>query len=210
MISRLLVPVGTAAGLTGATAAVSASVKYVRSFASGHLFSVGDVPWAPVGLVLGARVYPDGSPSSFLRGRLDLARILLASGKIERILVSGDHAAKEFDEPAAMRRYLWECGVPEHKIVVDPHGYDTYASCLRARDVYDVTGLTAITQTYHLPRAVGTARALGLDAAGVGDRSVSFRRRAWAQGVIRDQLACVKTVADLRRDRRRTGSARAG
>ncbi len=205
MISRLLVSVGTAAGLTGAAATVSASVRYVRSFADGHLFSVVDVPWAPVGLVLGARVYPDGSPSSFLRGRLDLARILLASGKIEKILVSGDQAAKEFDETAAMHRYLSECGVADHKIILDPHGHDTYASCVRARDVYDVTRLTVITQTYHLPRAVGTARALGLDAAGVGDRSVSFRRRAWAHGVIRDQLACVKTVADLRRDHRRTG-----
>lgn len=191
---------GAVTGLVGA-GTVGGSVAYVRSFARGHLFGVGDVPFAPVGLVLGARVYPDGMPSSFLRARLDLARVLLARGKIERILVSGDHAAPEFDEPEAMRRYLSECGVSDNKIIIDPHGYDTYDSCFRARNVYHLDRLTVITQTYHLPRAVGTARALGLEAAGVGDASARGLRRAWVRGTVRDQLACTKTIVDLATDR---------
>lgn len=199
---RGLVQVGATAAASAAAATVCASVLHVRSFARGHLFPIDDVPSAPVGLVLGARVYPDGNPSTFLRARLDLARVLLARGKIDKIIVSGDHAAPEYDEPVAMQRYLIACGIPEHKIIADPHGYDTYDSCIRARDVYRRRTLTVITQQYHLPRAVGTARALGLDAAGVGDRSAKMLRRAWVRGLIRDQLACVKTVVDLWSGRR--------
>lgn len=191
--------VGATTGLAGLAAAggVGASASYVRSFSRGHLYPPNDVPSAPVGLVLGARVYPDGTPSTFLRARLDLAGTLLAREKIEQILVSGDHAAPEYDEPAAMQNYLRASGIPDSKIITDPHGYDTYDSCIRARDVYRLHRITVITQQYHLPRAVGTARALGLDAAGVGDRSAKTLRRSWIHGLARDQLACVKTIVDL-------------
>ncbi|QDP94579.1 hypothetical protein FOE78_00415 [Microlunatus elymi] len=183
-------------------AALAGSVGYVRSFARGRLFSAADVPYAPVGLVLGALAYSDGTPSPFLQARLDLARQLLAAGKIGMILVSGDHAAPAFDETLCMQEYLHARGVRRDKIVVDRHGYDTYDSCVRARDVFGVTKVTVITQSYHLPRAVGTARAIGLDANGVGDDTVRERRTSWTRGAIRDQLACLKTVTDLALQRR--------
>ncbi|WP_091526264.1 SanA/YdcF family protein [Microlunatus soli] len=202
--SGYLPRVGRSAALAtgvGVTAVAVAS-GYVRSIARGHLFGVTDVPYAPVGLVLGAQVYADGTPSSFLRARLDLGRFLLAQGKVGMLLVSGDHAAPDFDETEAMRRYLVDQGVPADLIVVDRHGYDTYDSSVRARDVFGATKITVITQSYHLPRAVGTARAVGLDAAGVGDDSVRDRRFAWTKGVLRDQLACLKTLSDLSTERR--------
>jgi vancomycin permeability regulator SanA len=179
-----------------------ASVGYVRAKARGRLFAEDTVPYAPVGLVLGALAYPDGTPSSFLAARLDLGRRLLAAGRVDVLLVSGDRTPPDYDEPAAMVRHLVAAGVPESRIVVDPCGFDTYDSCVRARDVYGVTQLTVITQSYHLPRAVGTARAVGLDAVGVGDDTVRNRRLSWYRGLVRDQLACVKTVVDLRTDRR--------
>jgi hypothetical protein len=49
---------------------------------------------------------------------------------------------------------------------------------------------------------VGTARLIGLDAVGVGDRTVRLREEGdglnepWARGWVRDQVACVKTVWD--------------
>jgi vancomycin permeability regulator SanA len=170
--------------------------------ARGHLFSENTVPYAPVGLVLGALAYSDGTPSSFLAARLDLGRRLLESGRVDVLLLSGDRTPPDYDEPNAMVRHLLDAGVPESRLIVDPCGYDTYDSCVRARDVYGATKLTMITQSYHLPRAVGTARAVGLDAAGVGDDSVRNRRIAWVKGTVRDQLACVKTVVDLATERR--------
>jgi vancomycin permeability regulator SanA len=54
-----------------------------------------------------------------------------------------------------------------------------------------------VSQSYHLPRAVGIARRLGLDAYGVGDESVRGRREPWVSGSVRDRVACVKASWDL-------------
>lgn len=188
-------------------AAVASAAGYVRSLARGRIYAADQVPATPIGIVFGALVYSDGTPSAFLRGRLDLGRQLLESGKIKTILVTGDHAAEFSDETAAMKRYLIDKGVPETMIIVDRYGFDTYDSVVRARDLFGVKQATMITQSYHLPRAVGTARAVGLDAVGVGDTTVRERRIAWTKGLIRDQFACLKTVYDLATRRRPTGGS---
>ncbi len=180
----------------------TACVVVVRSAARGHLYGETDVPATPVALVLGAQVYPDGTPSPFLAARLDVTRRLYENGRVETVLVSGDSLAPEYDEPLAMRRYLVEAGVPADRVRLDRHGFDTYESCLRARDVFGLRRITLVSQAYHLPRAVGTARLLGLEAVGVGDRSVQWvttgqRSGTWRLGALRDVLACVKTVRDL-------------
>ena len=194
-------------GTVTAAGVVVGSVALVRGYAAGHLYREAAAPTAPVALVLGAEVYPDGTPSPFLAGRLDLARRLLAAGRVQVLLLSGDGAAREYDEPEAMQAYLLAAGVPADRMVLDRYGLDTYDSCLRAARVYGVRRVVVVTQSYHLPRAVGTARALGLDAEGVGDVRVRRVSRAWARGLLRDQLACVKTVVDLATRRRPTLSA---
>lgn len=195
----VLVGAGLAAGL-----AVLGSVGWVRATASGFTWTdddLGQVPATPVALVLGAQVYPSGTPSPFLAGRLDLAKRLYDAGRVEVVLVSGDNGAREYNEPDAMRRYLVDAGVPAEKVVADYAGFDTYDSCSRAQRIFGVDRLTVVTQGYHLPRAVATCRALGLDAVGVADDG--FRgTEAWRRGAFRDQIACVKTVLDVvtRRD----------
>jgi vancomycin permeability regulator SanA len=180
-----------------AAGVVVGSVAFVRAHAVGHLHREADAPDAPVALVLGAEVYPDGTPSAFLARRLDLARRLLEAGRASVLLLSGDGAAPEYDEPEAMRAYLAAAGVPAGRMVLDRFGLDTYDSCFRAARVYGARRLLVVTQNYHLPRAVGTARALGLDAEGVGDPTVRGISSAWLRGLLRDQVACVKTVLDL-------------
>lgn len=183
-------------GLAGLTT-VAASVVFVRHHAEGHLYDEVDVPPAPVALVLGAQVSPDGTPSGFLAARLELARRLYQAGKVKVILVSGDNMAPEYNEPEAMQAYLVRRGVPAAKVVTDYAGFDTYDSCARAARIFGVSELIVVTQSYHLPRAVATCRRLGLSANGVGDETARQARRAWRTGVVRDQLACVKTVMDL-------------
>jgi vancomycin permeability regulator SanA len=184
------------AGVTG-LAALAGAVAFVRSKASGHIYAESDVPAAPAALVLGAKVNPDGTPSDFLRARLDLAKRLYDARLAETIIVSGDHLAPEFDESVAMRNYLIKAGLPTDKVIVDPGGFDTYESCLRAKRILNLSQLTVVTQSYHLVRAVATCRALGIDAMGVGDDSAWQYSMAWWHGAIRDQLACLKTIIDL-------------
>ena len=178
-------------------AAVGSCVAWVRAPARGYIRNEHNVPRVPVALVLGAQVYPSGWPSAFLRARLDLAKRLYDAKRVETILVSGASDAPEYDEPKAMRAYLIEAGVPETDIIEDRHGDDTYDSCVRAKEVFGLDEVVLVSQSYHLPRAVGTARRLGLRAYGVGDESVRSRREPWISGSIRDQAACVKAVWDL-------------
>jgi vancomycin permeability regulator SanA len=104
--------------------------------------------------------------------------------------------AEEYNEPEAMRTYLINAGVPAEAVIADYAGFDTYDSCVRALRIFGVTKLIVVTQSYHLPRAVASCRALGIEATGVGDDSVRHGV-AWKRGAIRDQLACAKTVIDL-------------
>jgi vancomycin permeability regulator SanA len=174
-----------------------ASVLWVNVGADGHLFDERDVPAAPVALVLGAQVDPDGTPSPFLLGRLELARRLYLAGKVKVLLVSGDHMNWDYDEPEAMRGWLIDHGVPGRRIVRDYAGFDTYDSCARAVRVFGVRRAIVVTQAYHLPRAVTVCRRLGLDADGVGDESVRQFRGPWLENSTREQAACVKAVFDV-------------
>ena len=182
-------------GLAG-IGVLAGSIGFVRATSARHLYPPESVPAAPVALVLGARVFPSGTPSPFLAARLDLAHRLYLDGKVRVVLVSGDNMAPEYNEPDAMRGYLIDAGMPPEDVVADYAGFDTYDSCARAQRIFGVQELIVVTQGYHLPRAVATCRALGVDATGVGDYTQQ-QARAWRRGAIRDQLACVKTVIDL-------------
>ena len=182
-------------GLAG-VGLLAGSIGFVRLTSAAHLHPPESVPPAPVALVLGAQVYPSGTPSPFLAARLDLAHRLYRDGKVRVVLVSGDNMAPEYNEPDAMRDYLISAGMPAEAVIADYAGFDTYDSCARALRIFGVDQLVVVTQGYHLPRAVATCRALGVDATGVGDYTQQ-NTRSWRRGSIRDQFACVKTVIDL-------------
>ena len=191
-----------AALVVAVPAAVLGSGAWLRHEARGHVYDTGAVPQAPVVLVLGAQVQPDGTPSPFLAARLDLARRLYEAGTARAVLVSGDHREWAYDEPGAMRRWLVERGVPERKVVQDHAGFDTYDSCVRARKVFGVTRMIVVTQSFHIERAVALCRQAGIDAVGVGDDSVRRHTVAWQRGAFRERLAAVKAAWDVatRRD----------
>src|SRR5262249_8891754 len=89
------------------------------------------------------------------------------AGKAESVLVSGNAAGSSGDETREMTSYLVARGVSTAKIVVDPYGLDTYDTCARAVQVFDIRRALLVTQAYHLPRAVSLCRGLGMDADGV-------------------------------------------
>ncbi|MBU8856967.1 MULTISPECIES: ElyC/SanA/YdcF family protein [unclassified Micromonospora] len=195
LLRRLLVLATVAVMLLG-TATV-ASVSWVRAAAEGRLFDAADAPETPVALVLGTKVEPDGTPASFLAGRLEIARRLYAAGKVQVLLLSGDNMDRDYDEPGAMRRWLVDRGVPAEKTVLDHAGFDTYDSCVRAHRVFGVRRATVVTQSFHLPRAVALCRDAGIDAVGVGDDTA--RRHAGQSRIssTREYGACVKAAVDV-------------
>jgi SanA protein len=128
-------------------------------------------------MVLGAPVNPDGSPGLQLTDRLDSALSIYRSGLADRILVSGDHGQDDYDEVTVMRQYLLDRGVvPEH-IFVDPAGFDTYESLVRAQRIFAVRKAVVTTQTDHLLRALYMGSQLGLDLQGITSDSRFYPHR---------------------------------
>ncbi|WP_246025395.1 SanA/YdcF family protein [Saccharopolyspora antimicrobica] len=180
-----LVGIGVVTGLPSAWA-FARSARRIRS--------ASDVPETEVGLVLGAGVRWDGTPSLILQGRLNVARDLYDAGKIRRIIVSGSPESRGFSEPVVMRHHLVSHGVPDDSIVLDESGVDTWRSCVRAAGEFGLRELTVISTDFHLPRAVAMCRRLGVDAHGVGHHAAADWRlqRVAARGVRREFLATVK------------------
>ncbi|MBR2848355.1 MAG: YdcF family protein [Clostridia bacterium] len=118
-------------------------------------------------LILGAGVRDDGSPSHMLEDRLKTGLELYKIGASDKILMTGDHGRKEYNEVGAMKAYAIDAGVPSENVFMDHAGFSTYESLYRARDVFKAKHVVIVTQGYHLPRALYIANQLGLEAVGV-------------------------------------------
>jgi len=118
-------------------------------------------------LALGCLVYPSGRVSELLKDRLHTTAELYNEGASQKILVSGDGSHTGNNETAAMLAFLLEQEVPPEDIFCDPHGYSTYDSARRTRDVFGAKRVVVVTQGFHVQRAVYNLRALGVDAYGV-------------------------------------------
>jgi SanA protein len=153
--------------IIAAAAVLVPNLVITRSAAPFIVSEATDAPQAQVAIVLGAKVYANGLPSPMLSDRLETAVTLYRSGKVEKLLLSGDHGQVTYDEVNAMLRYVLERGVPEEDVFTDHAGFSTYETMYRARDVFKVTSALVVTQRFHLARAVYTARVLGLAATGV-------------------------------------------
>ncbi len=118
---------------------------------------------------------------------------LYRSGKVEKLLMSGDNRFVSHNEPAAMLEYALQLGVPRQDIVLDYAGQSTYDTCYRARQIFGVTEALLVTQEFHLPRAVFTCNNLGLPAEGV----IADRRRYVGSAVLRELPASLKAMWDV-------------
>lgn len=174
-------------------------IAYVGSATAPARFEQpGDVPRKRVALVFGAGVRPDGRLSRMLAERVDGAIALYRAGRVEKLLMSGDNSSVDYDEVSAMRRYAVERGVPEGDITLDYAGFSTYESCYRAGAIFGVDQVVLVTQRYHLPRAVYTCRALGMDAVGLGTPDWgTYRPSLLLVYSSREAVATLKSLVDV-------------
>ena len=102
-----------------------------------------------------------------LKDRVKTAVELYNSGKVSKLLMTGDNGRDDYDEVNYMRKYAESLGVPTEDIFMDHAGFNTYDSMYRARDVFNVESALIVTQEFHLSRALYIARSMGLDVKGV-------------------------------------------
>jgi len=172
VVRKKLIAIGALLSVLG-VALVGANIAML-TYAAPHIHEeLNDAPTSRVAIVLGARVYADGRPSIALQDRLQTALELYQTGKVQRILVSGDHGKNDYDEVNSMRRWLISHGVDSADVFMDHAGFRTYDTMRRAREVFEVDEAIICTQRYHLARSIGLARYAGIDAVGVvADRRI--------------------------------------
>jgi SanA protein len=118
------------------------------------------------------------------------------AGRVDKLLLSGDHSRRDYDEVGTMRRIMLADGIPARDIFTDHAGFDTWDSAQRAKRVFDVDSAVVVTQRFHMARALYDARRAGLRATGfAADRRDYGRVLRRLQ--VREAAARVKTIADV-------------
>jgi SanA protein len=172
---------------------------YVLSVGGDSTDSVADVPHVEVAIVPGALVEPDGDMSAMLADRVKQAAALWHAGKVQKVLVSGDHGTWKYDEPDTMRKALVRDGVAPRDIFEDHAGFDTWATMVRARSIFGVREAVVVTQGFHMTRALYLADAAGIDATGL-----TADLHPWGyqgrKSSVREVLSRVKAIADVTLD----------
>ncbi|MDR0623377.1 MAG: YdcF family protein [Treponema sp.] len=162
------------------------SKKYVYT-------AIGDIPEKTTVLVLGSQIR-GRRLSRVLEDRVVAGIDLIETGTGRKLLLSGDHGQRYYDEVNAMRLYVLANapGIAEADIFMDHAGFNTYDSMYRARDVFEVRDLIIVTQQFHVSRAVFIARNLGLDAVAYAQSQEKFDFRTRMSWETREYLARVK------------------
>lgn len=161
--------------------------------------SVAEAPHAQVAIVPGALVMPNGRMSVMLADRVRRASALWHAGKVEKILVSGDHRTWAYDEPGTMRKALVADGVPARDVFEDHAGFDTWATMVRARGIFDVRDAVVVTQGFHMARALFLADEAGIEATGLTSDLHPYGYQL-KKSEVREVLSRVKAVADVALD----------
>lgn len=162
-----------------------------------RIYQTEDAPQKRLAIVFGAGLRRDGTPTAILRDRVETAADLYFTGKVEKLLMSGDNRFLEYNEPESMRQYALSLGVPDEAIAMDYAGRRTYDTCYRAKEVFAVEDVLLVTQKFHLPRALFLCNALGLEATGVEANT----RRFWSLSLliwnVRELLATTGAFLDV-------------
>ena len=127
-------------------------------------------------VVLGAAIWGD-KPSPMLEDRLLEGINLYKKNVSNKILMSGDHGRKGYDEVSIMKKFAIEKGVPSEDIFMDHAGFSTYESIYRAKEIFQAKKIIIVTQEYHLHRALYIAQNTNMKAIGVS----ATKRRYFGQ-----------------------------
>ena len=139
---------------------------YVIISTKKQVFNKADIKDVDCILILGCGVWGD-KPSPMLEDRLLGGIELYKQGVSKKIIVSGDHGTKEYDEVNIMKKYLIDNDIPGEDIFMDHAGFSTYDSVYRAKEIFGAKKVVIVTQKYHLYRALYIANELNIESIGV-------------------------------------------
>jgi SanA protein len=166
-------------------------------YARGRVYTAAEVPVRRVAIVFGAGLWRNGTATPVLYDRVATAANLYLTGKVEKLLMSGDNRFVNYNEPEVMRQVALSLGVPDNAIVLDYAGRRTYDTCYRAKAIFGLTEAILVTQAFHLPRALYECNQLGVDSTGVVADSQVYRKSSVLYWNMRELLATVAALWDV-------------
>jgi vancomycin permeability regulator SanA len=125
-----------------------------------------------------------------LHDRLRRGVELYEAGAAPKLLMTGDHGRKNYDEVDVMKSFAVDAGIASENVFMDHAGFSTYESMYRAKEIFQAKKVIIVTQQYHLYRAIYIAESLGLEAYGVAADYRSYYGQTKRD--IREVLARVK------------------
>ena len=191
----ILIPIATLSAI--AVGITICSNKLIESRSAPNIYSSSStIPNNRVGLVLGtSKLTVDNRLNLYFKYRVDAAVELYKSGKIQKILVSGDNSYVGYDEPTDFKNALIEAGIPPEDIHLDYAGFRTLDSVVRAKEIFGLGQVTIISQEFHNQRAIFIADYYSVNAIGFNARDVAGT--GGLKTNMREKLARVKAVLDL-------------
>lgn len=122
-----------------------------------------------IALVLGAAVWPGGVPSPTLRRRAEHAAALFHAGRVSGVIACGGLGRYPPSEAEIILGLCRAAGVPEDCLWREDRSTTTIENIRFALPILQGIGtsrVVIVSDRYHLPRALLTARRFGLDAIG--------------------------------------------
>ncbi len=165
--------------------------------ASKKTFQLENVPKSRVAIVFGAGLRKDGSPTPVLRDRVKTGVELYKSGKVEKLLLSGDNRFANYNEPASMASFARDLGVPQSDLILDYAGQSTYDSCYRAKAIFKLDQAILVTQSFHLPRALLICNRLGIESIGVSADQRQYSLTSFLYWQLRELPASLAAILDV-------------
>ncbi len=162
-----------------------------------RIHTAAAAPRERVAIVFGAGLTRSGRVTAVLYDRVATAADLYHAGTVERLLLSGDNRAADYNEPAAMRQAALDLGVPDQALVLDYAGTSTYDTCYRAQAIFGLDRALLVTQDFHLPRALFLCDTFGVEATGVSADRRTYRDRSLAFWAFREVFATAAAVWDV-------------
>jgi vancomycin permeability regulator SanA len=150
-------------------------------------------PVNDVALVPGCPVNADGTPSPWLKTRLDRAADLYQKKLVKQVIVSSGITQKGLREADYMKQYLTGKGIPADSIIADNNGYNTYMTARNYDSIRKVHGfktVTLVTQFYHITRNKMSLLKFGIKTNGSAHGKDFFGKDAF--GVFREFFAFYK------------------
>lgn len=156
-----------------------------------RIISADKAPTSSLALIFGGGMKNPTDMSEMQWDRVEVGAQLYNRGRVAKLMITGDDGALRADEITAMTKRLVELGVPTSSLLIDPHGYRTYESCIREARIYGVTSTIVISQSFHLPRIQYFCEHFGISTTPVHADLRVYEHSLWSAN-IREWLARLK------------------